>query len=180
MRGIGMAVKALVGSLGLPPWVVGVFFMLVLFAIFSQLKKGVPAARGRGLIVRAAVADVRQRPVLEKQALDIVWDDPGGLYAVAQECLRREARGTAEKAIARLKELGAMPDHARSLEEQLTGRRSMNLGAELVAIRNMIENGLYDMARARLARAREAFPEEEALTELAAQLPAQGSANDQG
>ena len=178
MRGIGLAIKGLVATLGLPPWVVGLFFLLVLVSIFNQLKKGVPAARGRGLIVRAAVADVRQRPLLEKQALEVVWDDPSGLLAVAQECLRREARGTAEKALLRLKELGAAPDRIRALEEQITGRRGLNLGAELVAIRNLIDNGLTDMARTRLARAREAFPDEEALTDLAAQLPAEGSATD--
>lgn len=179
MRGMGTALKGLVNTLGLPPWVIGFVFLLALFFIFSQLKKGVPAARGRGLIVRAAVAEVKERPAMEQQALQIVWDDGGGLIAVAQECIRRERRGTAEKAIARLEELGAFPEKARALADQLKGRAGLSLGVELVAIRNMIDNGLHDMARARLDRALGAWPQEEALAELAAQLPAEPTAETQ-
>ena len=171
MRGMGAALKGLVSVLGLPPWVVGLIFAGALLMIFSQLKKGVPAARARGLIVKAAVSESRVRPKLEKEALQIIWDDPGGLLAVAQEALRRDSRGTASAAVERLQQLGAFPDQTRALAEQIEGRPARRLEAEIVAIRNLLDEDLHDMARARLARAREAWPEDEALLELEGRLP---------
>jgi hypothetical protein len=171
MRGITAALKGLEDVLGLPPWAVGLIFVGVLYLIFSQIMKGGPAARARGLVVRAAVAEARARVTMEAEALKLVWDDPLGLLVVGQEALRRGSKGTAEKAVARLKDIGAEPDKTRALAEQVQGRPTARPEGEIVAIRNMIENELWDMARERVARARATWPDEEAFVDLAARVP---------
>jgi hypothetical protein len=169
MRGIGAALAGL-QSLGLPHWAVGLVFFLGLFTVIAQVMKGGPAARARGLIKRASVQPAPIRTQMERAALELVQDDPNGLLGMAQEAVERGSQATARLALERVLELGKHSDVARRMLDGLGDRPTLRLESELIAIRNLLDEGLTGMARDRLARARSHWPQAEALDELEQRL----------
>ncbi len=173
MRGIGAALAGL-QSLGVPHWAVGLVFFLGLFAVIAQSIKGGPAARARGMIQRASVQPAPIRTQQERAALELVKDDPNGLLAIAQEAITRDSKATARLALERTLQLNARNAVARRMLAELEGRPTLRLEAELVAIRNLLDEGLDGMAKQRLARAQGLWPDEAGLEELARRLDPAG------
>lgn len=154
---------------GIPPWIFPVIMVVAIWILVEIVKKSAPGGKARGLVVRASIAEPADRDRMEQQALTLVHDDPHGLLVVAQEALNRGRAGLARAATARLKALGKRPEDVRRLEAVLEGDRGRP-ERELVAVRNLWEEGLEPQALERLARARTAWPDDEALADLEAEL----------
>jgi len=169
MRGIGKVFQGL-ETMGLPHWVVGLLFFGSVIIFLSYIVKQAPLGRARGLVSRSVHAPLGQRAAMEQEALEIVWDLPVGLLIVGQEAVQRERRDLATRALARLVEIGERPGDIRKLEQDLYGKNRPCLGGEYVAICGLIKEGLFDMAAARLKRARELWPDDESLGLLDSEL----------
>ncbi len=169
MRGIGRALQGL-ESMGLPHWIVGFVFFGTVIAFLSYILKNAPLGRARGLVKRSVHVSPAQRTEMEREALAIVWDHPVGLLSVGQEAIQRDRRDLATRALARLMEIGKRPDDIRKLEDELYGKNRPRLEREVIAIRGLIEEELFEMAAARMKRALELWPGNEGLLELDTRL----------
>jgi len=172
MRGIGKVFQGL-ETMGLPHWVVVLLFFGSIIIFLSYILKQAPLGRARGLVKRSVHASPGQRAEMEKEALGIVWELPVGLLIVGQEAVQRDRRDLATRALARLVEIGERPEDIRKLEDDLYGKNRLRSPAECVAIRGLIEEGLFDMAAVRLTRALEMWPDDEGLRSLDSKLRAE-------
>ncbi len=173
MRGIGMAVRALIQALGLrvPPLLAPLVAVAVALAALPFIARNLRIKRARTLVVELDHADAarRQEVLVELEALG--RRDAAALAAACDEAISRGRRELATRLVRLLKEVGGRPADLRELVERLKGPRPAGTPmGEAIAIERLLAQGADGAARKRLAEARSRWPDDPDLAELAERL----------
>lgn len=174
-------VLQLVGLQG-QPWVGPVLLIALLALAWPYLHKTIDTDAGRRKLRGMSDLPLPERRKVQAEALEIVGEDPDGLIAIADEAIRAGEKEYAKSVLEKLRSTGKKKDHVRRLE-QLLEDRSLQLPEQtVIAVERMIESGMLEGARVRLAPALERWPDHPELLALKAQLdaPAPASAASAG
>lgn len=164
------AITSLLAGLGitLPPWGMPAAALVVLLLLSPAIWRNLNTGRARKLLKRASVHEGAERQALEAEALEVVRDSPSGLVAVAEEAQRRGRRTVAEAAVSRLLELEPKSKEARRLQEELSPKLPVSTVEVELMIERLLEAGMAEVARERLAQARARWPRHTAWEALEA------------
>ncbi|MDP2308448.1 MAG: hypothetical protein Q8P18_20685 [Pseudomonadota bacterium] len=153
----------------LKPWM-GPAGLLIAIAVFwPWIRVNLRTGDARKLLVRAARERGAARQRLEAEALAMVGTGPDGLVVVAKEALEQGRKELAAQAIVKLRATGKRLPDLRKLERALEPPLPGTPAEAAIVIERMLETGMRDEARARLAQARRKWPFDGELESLEAQ-----------
>ena len=154
-------------SMGIPMWVFPVLIIGFIYAVVQLLNPKTAATKARRMVAEACMTAGEERLGMEREALEMVEDDPEGLIAVAQEAMQRGRHGLARQAVEQLESTGKKSLEARKLRDLIDGGSGGQPTRELVNIRELLEEGLITQARRRLDLAMGKWPNSDALKDMA-------------
>ncbi len=154
------------------PWILPLGFLALVALFWPMIHKNIDTDAGRKRLRGMSEMPLPERKKAQAEALEIVGDDPDGLLAVADEAARAGEKEFARVVLEKLKATGKKKDHVRRLESLLTDRSLQLPEQSVVAVERMIEAGLLEGARDRLAPALERWPDHPELLALKAKLDA--------
>ncbi|MEL6342870.1 MAG: hypothetical protein AAFV53_07035 [Myxococcota bacterium] len=173
MGGITTALTELLGAMGLdlPPWGMPAIAVALMILLLPWILKNMKTTKARKLLKKAAFERNEARERMEREALDLVSNNPTGLLAFADECIRRGRYPLARQALDRLPgDDPKMRRERRRLMETMAPREPATAAAAAVTIERFLDEELHDEARRRLDRARKRWPEDALLRALAQKL----------
>jgi hypothetical protein len=165
---IRMAMEAV--GLSPRPWMLPAAVLAVLILLGPTILRNIHTGQARKRVGRLSMLEAVEREAQTRAILDLVHDNPVGTVAIAEEAIRRGQLRLARLALQRLEQSGARPADQHRLREELDGPLPRNADLERVVIEQMIDSGAHERARARLGRARQAFPADPVLAALARRL----------
>lgn len=157
------------------PWIGPALLILILAIALPYVQKNVNTDRGRSRIKRMSELPLPERQKVQQEALEIAGDDPDGLIALADEAIRQGDKVYARQVLERLKATGQKRDHVRRLERLLDDTKLQLPEQTIVAVERMIESGMIEEARKRLAPALERWPDHAELRALEQRLSESGA-----
>jgi hypothetical protein len=176
---LGLMVDALRGVLGyfglsMPSWGLPALGLLLVVAMGPRLLQNVHLSQARSALGRSRVAEGEARRALEDRAFERVHADRNGLEIVAIEAVGLGRRALGERCLARMTELGAATASLSRVRRALQPPEKLpaNALAAAVLVDGLLERGLADEARARLAAAQVRWPQDLTLAAVAARLAA--------
>lgn len=167
--GMTQAITDILLALGieLPPWGMPVAALVLMVVLLPWILKNMKTSKARKLLKKATLESGRTRTEMEAQALDLVSDNPVGLLAFADECVRRGRYGLAREALERVPRDPKFARERRKVAEQMAPREPPTAEAAAAAIERFLSEGLRDEAVRRLQKARARWPEDASLVGLA-------------
>ncbi len=125
-------------------------------------------------VAKAATLDVRK--LEEDRAIAMTERSPRRLIALADAAIALNQRGLAERAISELASVEHDPRDIARLQRELAPPKTHFVAhpiEAIVTIKRLMDQGLTDLARQRLAEAQERFPGDEELAALKQKLAEQ-------
>lgn len=176
MGGLGQLVNALVGlTEGLVPHWVWPAGLLVLAALaWPSVRRNTRTDQARKAFRTATRLGHDARLAQEDAAVDLVADHAEGLVALADLALAEGRPRVVPHIVARLRALGARPEHVRRLEAVLAGPQPQTALEAAIIVERLWEQGQAEEAVRRLERARARFPDDADLAALAARVAPPG------
>lgn len=172
MGGIGSLFRSLFEDLGIPirPEILLVLFLASLLLFVPMMQKNAHTDKARKLLKSLPDKSTAERTKIQEEVLRIVWDSPDGLVAIASEALRLGLTSFARQVVDRLRETGQKTDDLRVFQRTLEGDAPVMPEQVLVQVEAMLESGMVDAARKRLAPALVRWPDHPELLALDARL----------
>lgn len=166
------SIQSALDSVGLsfPPWILPVIGVAIVAAIFPMFVRSSNSVRARGILSRSRFVTGEDRIAMEREAMEMVQGDPEGLVVVATVSVQQGRENLAREALEQLKQTGKHRDKVRQIELALDGPPPISPEAEVIAIRNLLGNGLVARARERMERARRYYPDDSDLDALDKQI----------
>ncbi|MFT4979840.1 MAG: hypothetical protein ACI8S6_005752 [Myxococcota bacterium] len=167
--GITQSITSLLLALGieLPPWGMPAAALVLMVLLLPWILKNMKTSRARKLLKRATMESGAARDAMEQEALSLVSDNPTGLLAFADECVRRGRYGLARAALGRLPEGDTkLERERRRLLTQMAPLEPATAEAAAAAIERFLSEGLVEEAERRLQRAQRRWPEDASLVGL--------------
>lgn len=160
--------------MGIQPqrWMGPAVALVVLILLGPFILRNIRTGQARKRVGRLNLMDASARRAQSDEILDLVEGNADGLVSIADEAIRRGQLPLARLALQRLMSSGKRPLDQHRLAEALDGATPRDVELELVMIGQMIESAAFELARARLARARRAFPSEARLDEVERRIEA--------
>ncbi len=145
-------------GLQLKAWMAPAFFLAIGLMLFPMIRRNhrTGKARKRLRLIPYRRLDERQR--LEEEAVALVRGNPGGQLALAQEAMRLGRRPLVERFLHELEASGRYPRQRQELHRQLEQPGAHSALEARAAIEHLVEAGLLDEARRRLALAQQRWP----------------------
>jgi len=163
MRGLGGITDALdsllaTAGIAVEPW----FFPLILMVVFAAL---VPHIRQNQRTQRARIA-IREgvenggagTDAFQKHIIELANGHATTLLVITTEAQKRGLKGLARKSLRLLEQTGKHRNDARKIRVELEGRPPLHPEAENAAIEELVEQGLFRAAKARLEKAQLNWP----------------------
>jgi hypothetical protein len=174
MRGLSNIFQSLLTALGIEnqPWIGPIVFVVLLALIWPYLQRNLKTDRGRQRIRGLADMPLPERQKAQDEALQMIGEEPDGLVALADESLRQGDRDYARRVVDRLKATGKKKDHVRRLDALLVDRNLQLPEQTVIAVERLLDTGLLEPARQRLAPALERWPDHPELLALRARIEA--------
>lgn len=168
MGGLRQLVEVFATLLGvhLEPWMAPAAFLCLVAALSPWILINLRTTNARKVMVRAARERGPERLRLEAEALAMVGDNPDGLVVVAKEALEQGRKDLAARAVDKLRRTRKRLPELRKLERALAPPLPGTPAEAAMLIERMLETGLRDEARARLAQARRRWPVDDELAAL--------------
>ena len=167
--GILQAVTDLLSALGieLAPWMGPAFALTVMVLLLPWILKNMKTSSARKMLKKASLEGGETRAEMEQKAIAMVSDNPEGLMALAEECMRRGRYGVARQALGLIPEddIKRQRQRKRMLKE-MTPRQPETPEAAALVVERLRGEGLSDEAARRLDKARRRWPDSTVLTAL--------------
>lgn len=167
--GILQAITDLLGALGieLAPWMGPVFAVTVMIILLPWILKNMKTSSARKLLKKASLEGGEKRLEMEQKAIEMVADNPEGLMALAEECMRRGRYGVARQALSRIPEDDTQRRRQRRrMLLEMAPRQPETPEAAALVVERLRGEGLAEEASARLSKAMRRWPENPALVVL--------------
>ena len=174
--GMLQAVTDLLSAMGieLEPWMGPVFAISMMIIMLPMILKNMRTSSARKLIKKAAFEGGQKRADMEAKALSLVVDNPEGLMALAEECMRRGRYTIAKEALGRIPEADIKRQRQRKqMLIEMAPHQPETPEAAALVVERLLGEGLSEEASRRLLKAQRRWPESPTLTELAAQVSSQ-------
>ncbi len=143
----------------LQAWMAPVFMLVVGLLLFPVILRSHRTGKARKRLRLIAYRRLDERQRLEEEALRLVRGNPSGQLAIAQEAIRLGNRALAHRILdgveGRKRHQAERARMLRGLEES-AGHSALEAHA---AIEHLVDEGLLDEARRRLALAQRRWPE---------------------
>lgn len=150
----------------LPPWGMPVAALVVMILLLPWILKNMKTSKARKLLKMAALESGRTRQEMESEALELVSDNPVGLLAFADECVRRGRYSLARDALERVPRDPRYARERRKVEAQMAPKEPATAEAAAAAIERFLSEGLREEAASRLQKARARWPDHASLVGL--------------
>jgi hypothetical protein len=168
--GILKAITDLLSALGitLPPWAGPSVALVVMILLLPWILKNMRTSSARKMLKRASIENVERRLELERAAIEMVSDNPEGLMALAEECVRMGRYVVAREALALIPEddIKRQRQRKRMLKE-MAPRQPETPEAAALVIERLLEEGLEEEAQRRLETACRRWPQSSVLASMA-------------
>ena len=163
MRGFGGitdALNSLLGTAGisLQPWVFPLIFAMAFLALFPHIRQNQRTQEARETIRKAAEDGGANSTEFQDRVIALAHGHATTLLVIASEAHKRGVKTLALRALHLLDETGKYRVDARKLRMNLLGPPPVHPEAEMAAIENLIDQGLYISAKERLERAKRFWP----------------------
>ncbi len=170
MGGIRQLIEVFTTLFGvhLKPWMAPAGLIVAMVLLWPWIRVNLRTGDARKLLVRAARERGAERERLESEALDLVGTNADGLVVVAKEAVAQGRNDLAARAVARLRATRKHLPDLRKLERALEPSLPGTPAEAALLVERMLDTGMVDEARARLALARRKWPLDDELEELVA------------
>lgn len=168
--GILSAITDLLSALGieLEPWMGPVFALSMMILLLPWILKNMRTSSARKLLKKASLEGGEKRAEMERQAIALVSDNPEGLMALAEECVRRGRYVVAREALAKIPEDDIKRQRQRKqMLKQMAPRQPETPEAAALVVERLRGEGLSEEAAHRLSKAQRRWPESPILASLA-------------
>lgn len=167
-------VNSLLELLGLDgqPWIAPVLLIGLFSLAWPYIHKNIDTDAGRRKLRGMSDMPLPERRKAQAEALEIVGEDPDGLIGIADEAIRQNERDYARTVLEKLKSTGKKKDHVRRLEHVLEDRTLQLPEQTVIAVERMLDAGMLNGARERLAPALKRWPDHPELQALQARIDA--------
>jgi len=168
MGGLTQLLDSFVALLGLhlAPWMAPAGLLGVVALFWPWIRLNMRTDDARKLLKRAARERGAERERLEAEALALVAGRADGLVVVAKEALEQGRRDLAGRAVAGLRGTGKLLPQLRTLERALEPPLPSVASEACLLIERLLDTGMVDEARTRLALARRKWPLDDELEAL--------------
>ncbi|MFT5682054.1 MAG: hypothetical protein ACI8RZ_002972 [Myxococcota bacterium] len=167
--GILSAITDLMSALGieLEPWMGPVFALTMLILLLPWILKNMRTSSARKMLKKATLEGGEKRAEMERSAITMVADNPEGLMALAEECMRRGRYVVAREALRRIPEDDIKRQRQRKhMLKEMVPRQPETPEAAALMVERLREEGLAEEANHRLSKAQRRWPESPILTSL--------------
>ena len=167
--GILQAVTDLLGALGieLAPWMGPAFAITMMIILLPWILKNMRTSSARKMLKKASLEGGKKRAEMEQRAIDMVADNPEGLMALAEECMRRGRYVVARRALAKIPEQDVKRRRQRRrMLMEMAPRQPETPEAAALVVERLRGEGLAEEATVRLGKAMRRWPESPALVAL--------------
>ena len=167
--GILSAITDLLSALGieLEPWMGPVFALSMMILLLPWILKNMRTSSARKLLKKASLEGGEKRAEMERQAIALVSDNPEGLMALAEECVRRGRYVVAREALAGIPEDDIKRQRQRKqMLKQMAPRQPETPEAAALVVERLRGEGLSEEAAHRLSKAQRRWPESSILASL--------------
>ena len=174
MGGIAQLINSLASLLGVhaAPWAAPAALVGSLVLFWPWIRGNVRTGDARKLLVNAARERGAERERLERQALELVKGQADGLVVVAEQAVAQGRTALATEAVEQLRATKTLLPQLRIHERKLEPPLPILASEAVIVIEKMLEEGLVEAARARLAQCRRKWPTDDELLTLEARFPA--------
>ncbi len=145
-------------GLQLQAWMAPAFFLLLGLLLFPTIRRSHRTGKARKRVRLIAYRRLDERRRLEDEALSLVRGNPNGQLAIAEEAKRLGRRDLALRVLAELEASGRKAQECRELQRQLEASPGHSSLDACAAIEHLVDEGLLDEARRRLALAQRRWP----------------------
>lgn len=175
LSGFQEALTALLQSLGLslPSWLGPALAGFVVLLALPNLMRNARVGKARRLMSTLSDLPPDQRKARHAEILELTGGHPVSLVAITEEALRRNQTELARQALTQLRQTKKRPRDLKRLVTKLEGDRPRLADGEIAAIENLLAQDLPEVARVRIAAARERWPDNTELIELERSIEAQ-------
>lgn len=167
--GILQAITDLLAALGieLEPWMGPAFALGAMILLLPWILKNMKTSSARKMIKKASLEGGEKRLTMERSALEMVSDNPEGLMALAEECMRRGRYVIAREALTMIPEddIKRQRQRRRMLKE-MAPRQPETPEAAALVVERLLGEGLTEEASRRLGKALRRWPESTILNTL--------------
>ena len=168
MRGLPGLVETVLDALGvhLQPWMAPLAVVAVFALAWPLLRLNLKTDNARRLLKRAARERGEAREKLEQEALSLAGNRPDGLVVVANTALEQGRMALARQAMERLRATGKNLPALRRIERAIDGPQPATALEAALVVERLVQAGMTEEARGRLAKFRERWPEDPELRDL--------------
>lgn len=150
----------------LKPWMAPAGLLVSIAVFWPWIRINLRTGDARKLLVRASRERGAERERLESEALALVGTGADGLVVVAKEAIAQGRKDLAARAVVKLRATKQRLPDLRRLERELEPPLPGTPAESALLVERMLDTGMVDEARARLAQARRKWPFDDELEAL--------------